>query len=164
MLASLIVISVFDPDDTEVLVKYGKFLAVLPALLLVTAIAIASPGKEFRSFKGTWLCPTCAEMKQADTPENCEAKGHKHALKLDDGQLITFDDNARAATLIHGGGREKAKIEVCGLFEPQARTLDVDAYKIDDTWTTWCDAHARMDQCRSAEESNAPQGKSAKTN
>ncbi len=143
--------------------KYGKFLMVLPALLLVSAIALASPGREFRSFKGTWLCPTCLEMKQADTPENCEAKGHKHVLKLDDGQMISFDANARAATLIHGGGREKTKIEVCGLYDPKGQTLDVDAYRIDDTWTTWCDAHARMDLCRSTGDPDAAKGSGAKT-
>lgn len=123
-------------------------LAVLPAFLIATAVAFAGTGREFKSFKGTWLCPTCAEMKQPDTPENCEAKGHKHALKLDDGTLITFVDNPRATALIHGGGREKAKIEVVGLFDEKTHTLDVDAYEIDEAWSSWCEQHSRMDFCR----------------
>ena len=130
---------------------------------IVSAMSIAAPGREFRSFKGTWLCPTCVELKQPDTPENCESKGHKHVLKLDDGQVITFDDNARAAALIRGGGREKTKIEVYGLYDAKALTLDVDAYRIDDAWSTWCDTHNLMDFCRSMGETHSPAAGSAKT-
>jgi hypothetical protein len=148
MLPRLPYLSVTTHLMMEVNVKYMKFVTILPALLLVAAVALAGPARELKSFKGTWLCPTCAEMKQADTPENCEAKGHKHALKLDDGLLITFVDNARATALIHGGGREKAKIEVVGLYDAKTQTLDVEAYEIDDAWSTWCDQHSRMDFCR----------------
>jgi hypothetical protein len=133
-------------------VRYRKLLAFLPVMLFVTAVALAAPTRDFKSFKGTWLCPTCAEMKQADTPENCESKGHTHALKLDDGQWITFVANARATALIHGGGREKAKIEVYGLFDSKTQTLDVDAYRIDEAWSTWCDHDGRMDFCRATGE------------
>lgn len=136
---------------------YRKLLIALPILLLIGAVAIAAPAKEFRNFNGTWMCPECAAMKQVDSPGQCEAKGHRHALKLDGGQMLTFLDSPRAATLIHGGGRDKVKIQVCGLYDGDTKTLDVDAYRIDDVWSTWCGGHGRMDSCRSTGEPGSAQ-------
>lgn len=138
--------------------RYRRLLIALPFLFMASAVALAAPGREFKVFKGTWMCPECAAMKQPDTPENCEAKGHKHALKLDGGRMITFVESPRAAALIHGGGRDKAKIQVCGLYDAKNHTLDVDAYEIDGAWSSWCDAHGRMDFCRSTGEPDAPRG------
>jgi hypothetical protein len=129
-----------------------RLLLALPLLLLVSSVALAAPAVEFKSIKGTWMCPECAVLKHADTPDQCEALGHKHALKLDGGYVITFLDTPRAAALIHGGGRDKARIEVCGLYNEKTRTLDVDAYQIDGVWSLWCDVHGRMDFCRSTGE------------
>lgn len=134
---------------------YRRLLVALPLLLVATAVALATPAKDFRSFKGTWMCPECAALKQADTPEECEAKGHKHALKLDDGQMITFVESPRAAALVHGGGREKAKIEVYGFYDTASQTIDVETYRIDGVWSAWCENHSRMDACRSMGEAGA---------
>jgi hypothetical protein len=138
-----------------------RLLIALPLLLLASAAAFAAPVKELRTIKGTWMCPECAALNQADAYETCEAVGHKHALKMDDGEMITFLDTPRAAALIHGGGREKAKIEVCGLYDPSTKILDVDSYRIDNLWTTWCDVHGRMDLCRSTGRPDAPESEHA---
>lgn len=141
---------------------FRRLLIALPILLVVSTVALAAPGKEFKSFKGTWMCPECVALKQVDTPEVCEAKGHKHALKLDDGQMVTFVESPRAAALVHGGGREKAKIEVYGFYDMAARTLDVETYRIDGIWSSWCENHGRMDPCRSMGEAGSAQNEGAK--
>jgi hypothetical protein len=144
-----------NPKPKESTLTCRQLLLTLPMLILAANVALAAPAKELRTLKGTWMCPECASMKQADTAEQCEAKGHRHALKLDDGQIITFVDSPRAAALIHGGGRDKAKIDVCGFYDAQAKTLDIEAYRIDKLWTSWCDTHGRMDTCRSIGEPQA---------
>jgi hypothetical protein len=133
----------------EITMSYKTLLLVFPLLFLTMAVAFAAPAKEFKNFKGTWMCPECAKLKQADTPAKCEAEGHQHALKLDDGEILTFIDSPRAAALVHGGGRDNARIEVSGFFDAQAKSLDIEAYRIDGLWSSWCDAHSRMDLCRS---------------
>ncbi len=125
-------------------------LAALAFVLVLAAGHAAAKGrsKDLKILKGTWTCPLCDAKGLKGEIAECEDLGHKHALRLSDGAYVAFVENARSEALVTGGGRHNVKIEVCGLYDSSNRKIDVDGYAIDGIWTTWCDAHGRMDMCR----------------
>gem|GEM_PF-1892517 len=120
------------------------------AMLLLFAVSVpvfAASGSQFKSFKGTWTCPVCDQKHFKGTQAECEAFNHKHCLKLNDGTYISFLESPRSEGLIVGGGRHETRLEACGLYNAKTHVLDVDAYKIDGLWSTWCEKDQRMDLC-----------------
>jgi hypothetical protein len=136
-------------------------IGALVAVVLLTAgtFGVAgAAGKDLKVFKGRWTCPICEAKGLKGEKAECEDLGHKHALRLDDGTIITFVENERSEALVKGGDRHWLRIEVCGLYDPAAKALDVDSYQIDGIWTTWCDVHDRMDMCRSGASGQVNEG------
>jgi hypothetical protein len=110
-----------------------------------------------KTLKGAWTCPTCDATGTQEAYETCEALGHKHALKLDNGEYVSFVNNARGEALINGGGRHTVKITVVGFYDSSTHSIDVDAYQMDGQWTSWCEKDQRMDFCRSESFPSSPE-------
>jgi hypothetical protein len=123
-------------------------LVGLACLLGASVPAAQAKEKVFKRFTGTWSCPVCDAKHLQGNQTECEAQGHKHALKLDDGRFVRFEENERSQALIQGGGRHAARIEIYGFYDEGAKTLDVECYKLDGRWSSWCSQHQRMDHCR----------------
>jgi hypothetical protein len=103
---------------------------------------------EFRILAGKWTCPICDSKHMQENQTTCEDQGHAHALKLNNGTMITFVPSNRSTALIHGGGRHSFPIKVAGFYDQKHQTLDVECYEIEGMWTTWCEQEQRMDLCR----------------
>jgi hypothetical protein len=128
--------------------KRWPILFALAGLLVLSAHAAEAGKKEWKTFNGTWSCPICDAKHLLGIQTECEALGHIHALKLDNGKFVQFVKNERSEALIAGGGRHRTRIEICGFYDQAANTLDIECYKIDGKWTSWCSEHHRMDMCR----------------
>jgi hypothetical protein len=126
-------------------------------LLAMGSTAAVPEANNFRTLSGYWTCPTCEANGLEGTYEQCEAQGHKHALKLPDGQYVYFLENERSTALIQGSRKHGFPITVCGFYDARTRTIDVDAYKIDNLWTSWCAEHQQMDTCRATKAHTVPE-------
>jgi hypothetical protein len=143
--------------------RTGISLALIGLLCLAALAATAKP-LDLKTLTGTWTCPICDQKKLEGKQAECEALGHEHALKLDDGTWVRFMETEKSGALIHGGGRHTARMKVCGFLDPNATTVDVECYEIDEKWTSWCPVHGRMDLCRGegAEAGTAAETKTSK--
>jgi hypothetical protein len=117
-------------------------------LFLLTVVAFAQQKTEHKTFTGTWTCLAC-DMKGHDgsVRAQCEELGHRHCLRLDNGDYVFFLENDHSLELIKGGGRHEARVTVKGTYFKKARTIDVQSYTIDGRNTAWCPEHSRMDLC-----------------
>ncbi len=146
--------------NKEVALRKRRSTILLVAFFALSVFAIQAYSMtplQLRTLKGVWTCPICDAKGIKGAYETCEALGHKHVLKLNDGTLVTFADNVRGEALTKGGGRHHVPITVVGFYDPSAHTIDVDTYKIDGQWSSWCDKHERMDFCRSGSPASPPQ-------
>ncbi len=120
------------------------------AIVMLTAfsiVAAAGPKAEKKTFTGTWVCLACDLKNVESVRAQCEDFGHRHCLKLNDGKYVQFLENDHSIDLIKGGGRHDTEITVTGLYDSNARTIDVENYTIDGRTSTWCAAHSKMDMC-----------------
>lgn len=117
------------------------------ALVSIVAIASAGNGKNLKTFTGILTCLACDLKHLEGTNSQCEVFGHRHSLRLDNGEYIYFLENDHSETLIKGGGRHDTRIKVTGIYNKKAHTIDVQNYEIDGVKTEWCKVHERMDMC-----------------
>jgi hypothetical protein len=132
--------------------KYMGFVLALLLPVIFGSGAVAGTKKQFKVMKGTWTCAVSNERNAAPPGTDCSDPNHEHCLKLDDGTYVTFLKNNRSTNLLAGGGRHDLNVQVCGFYDPEAHTIDVECYNIDGLWNSWCDVHNRMDTCRQAGE------------
>ncbi|TFH63923.1 MAG: hypothetical protein E4G91_07395 [Candidatus Zixiibacteriota bacterium] len=127
---------------------YQTAWKTLLMLLLFAAVAVAQQKTEQKTFTGTWTCLAC-DMKGLDgsVRAQCEELGHRHSLRLDNGNYVFFLDNDHSQELINGGGRHQARVTVKGIYFKKAQTIDVQSYVIDGKTSSWCAEHQRMDLC-----------------
>jgi hypothetical protein len=137
----------------------------LKAILLffvLTVAAFAQQKTEQKTFTGTWTCLAC-DMKGLDgsVRAQCEELGHRHCLRLDNGDYVFFLDNDHSHELIMGGGRHEARVTVTGTYFKKAHTIDIQSYTIDGITSAWCPEHGSMDHCvdKKLEHSSASEGK-----
>jgi hypothetical protein len=122
-------------------------LVLVIAALNVTASAASK--KNAKTFTGTHTCLACDLKKLEGTNSECEAYGHKHCLRLDNGKYINFLENDHSEALIKGGGRHNTRITVTGIYNSNSHTIDIQSYVIDGIKTEWCEKHHQMDICAS---------------
>lgn len=130
----------------------------LSLVLLITALSVAASAasqKKVRTFTGTHTCLACDLKKLEGTNSECEAYGHKHCLRLDNGKYINFLENDHSEALIKGGGRHNTRITVTGIYNSNSHTIDVQSYVIDGIETVWCEKHHQMDICANARPSES---------
>ena len=137
---------------------HRKIQFSLLLVLALCAVAFAQQLGEKRALTGTWTCLSC-DLKGLDGSDHkqCEDAGHKHCLKLDNGNYVFFLENDRSADIIKGGRKHDVRITVEGTYYPKAHTIDVQSYTIDGRKTAWCDTHHRMDMdaASSSKQANA---------
>lgn len=141
------------------------FRTAIIALAIVAgfgAVSAFAKDPQFRILSGKWICPTCDAKHLKGNQTECEAQGHTHVLKLNDGTMVNFVPSNRATDLIHGGGRHSCQIKIAGFYDSKNLTLDVECYAIDGKWTTWCEQENRMDLCRAGGEAK-PASEGAQT-
>jgi hypothetical protein len=128
-------------------------VAVAGIMILASVVASAQQPQSgvIKTFKGTWTCLAC-DLKGLDgsVRAQCEDLGHKHCLRLDNGNYVFFLENDHSLDLIKGGGRHNTRMSVTGKYFPKAHVLDVQSYVIDDITTAWCPVHQKMDMCSDA--------------
>jgi len=132
------------------------FILMTAALMLISLTAMAGNtekadkmGKigETKTFTGILSCPACDLKMDSEAHAQCKVYGHKHALKLENGKYISFLENDHSEDLIKGGDWNGQKIEVSGVYYPDANMIDVDSFKVMGQEFGWCDGHKKMDQC-----------------
>jgi hypothetical protein len=116
--------------------------------LALGLLAMAGEKAEVRTFKGTLSCASC-ELKKDGASAQCRTYGHRHTLKTDDGQYISFLENDNSIDLIKGGNWHNAKVKVSGTYYGQANLLDVDSFTVEGKSYSWCEGHKKMDTCQS---------------
>ena len=121
--------------------------AFVVVIALATTIMAENPLRRQRTFSGTYVCLACDLAKKGGAHSQCDIYGHQYCLKLNNGNYVMFLRNDYSEELLKGGGREDFKMKVTGVYDPQARTIDVRSYEIDGIKSTWCDVHERMDDC-----------------
>jgi len=122
-------------------------LFLLLAFVSLGVTASAGNNAKVKTFEGTLTCLAC-DMKNLDGANaQCEAFGHRHSLRLDNGNYIYFIENDHSEALIKGGGRHNTRAKVTGIYNKKAHALDVQTYEIDGLTTAWCDVHGTMDMC-----------------
>jgi hypothetical protein len=117
------------------------------AIAALSGAASANSQKNVKTFTGTHTCLACDLKKLEGTNSECEAYGHKHCLRLDNGKYINFLENDHSEALIKGGGRHNTRITVTGIYDSKSHTMDIHNYVIDGIKTVWCEKHHQMDIC-----------------
>ena len=114
--------------------------------LLLFASVFAQQRGEPRTLTGTWTCLAC-ELKGLDGSDAklCEDAGHKHCLRLDNGNYVYFLENERSSDILKGGRRHNVRMTVKGTYYPKAHTIDVQSYIIDGRTTAWNDVSKKME-------------------
>ena len=128
-------------------------LVVLFCLTLMAAAeetgTAAGPVSSQVVMKGTLVCVGCDLKKAENARSACDAFGHKHALRTEDGKYIGFLENRYSADLIEGKKLHNSKIEVMGVYHTDANLLDVESYRAEGGKTiSWCDHCKAMDTCQ----------------
>ena len=119
-------------------------------VLAITALSVAASAasqKNTKTFTGTLTCLACDLKKLEGTNSECEAYGHRHSLRLDNGKYVNFLENDHSEALLKGGGRHNTRIQVTGIYDSKSHTIDVHDYVIDNIQTVWCEKHGQMDIC-----------------
>jgi hypothetical protein len=134
-----------------------KSIVVLALIIFTTSTAliagekgtatVASGKAEHVTLKGTLVCLGC-DLKKTEGPHAaCSVYGHRHALKTADGKYIAFLDNKFSEDLIKGEKYHNKKIEVDGIYYPEANVLDVETFTVDGKKKGWCNMCKQMDSC-----------------
>ena len=131
-------------------------LAVMICLTSAGIVSAFAGDVDFKVLSGKWTCPICDSKHLEGNQTECEAQGHTHVFKLNDGTMVSFVPSPRADLLIRGGGRHSCPIKICGFYNRKLHTIDVEAYAIDNQWTSWCEEHKQMDLCRGNGADHAP--------
>jgi len=127
--------------------KTVLFLALALFGFSITASAGYWNDNEQKTLTGTLTCLACDLKNLAGTNSQCEVFGHRHSLRLNNGDYVYFLENDHSEALIQGGGRHDTKVKVTGIYNKKSHTIDVQSYEIDGVVTEWCDSHKRMDMC-----------------
>jgi len=127
--------------------KSVVFLMLMFVSLGATAIAESPNGGMLKTCNGTLTCLACDLRHYEGLNAQCEVFGHRHSIRLKNGDYIYFLENDHSTDLIKGGGRHNAQIEVTGFYDKKSHTIDVQSYVIDGIRTEWCADHERMDMC-----------------
>ena len=130
------------------MIRKTVLLLMLSIVILgVTASADNWNDNKLKTYTGTLTCLACDLKKLAGTNSQCETFGHRHSLRLDNGNYIYFLENDHSEDLVKGGGRHDTRITVTGIYNKKSHTIDVQSYEIDGIKTEWCRGHERMDMC-----------------
>jgi hypothetical protein len=100
-----------------------------------------------KTLEGKLTCLACDLKGLAGVNAQCETFGHRHSLRLDNGEYVYFLENDHSENLIKGGGRHDAQVKVTGIYNKKSHTIDIESYEIDGLTTAWCDGHKQMDMC-----------------
>lgn len=124
---------------------------ILSGMLLLAFSLLVTAGEknEVKTFKGTLSCASCELKKDVGASAQCRTYGHRHTLKTDDGQYISFLENDNSINLIKGGNWHNAKVEVTGTYYGRANLLDVYSFTVEGKSYSWCEGHKKMDTCHS---------------
>ncbi len=123
-------------------------LLTLTTVALVLAVGSAVLGQtinKVRTFKGTYTCIACDFKKTNGAHSQCDIYGHSFGLRLSDGSCVHFLRNDHSVDLLKGGGRSDFEITVSGVYDRNARTIDVQKYSIDGIETAWSPDHQKME-------------------
>ncbi len=99
------------------------------------------------SLKGVLACSSCS-LKAMGAQSDCSEFGCSHALKTEDGRLVSLMQNKFSADLLSKKENHNKPVEITGTFFANANMLDVKSYAIDgDKTKSWCDHCKGMDAC-----------------
>jgi len=99
------------------------------------------------TLKGVLSCSSCS-LKSEGARSACSEFGCTHALKTEDGRLVSLMQNKFSADLISNKKNHDKPIEITGTFFANANVLDVKSYTLDKGKTiSWCDHCKGMDAC-----------------
>ncbi len=98
------------------------------------------------TIKGTMVCLGC-ELKKGDGANaECKDFGHTHALKTEDGKLVSLLENKFAKDLMSDKYHGK-NVEINGTMFANANILDVQSFSVDGKNKSWCGGCKSMDGC-----------------
>lgn len=103
-------------------------------------------GPEQVSLKGVLTCSSCA-LKAEGAQSECSEFGCSHALKTEDGRLVSLMQNKFSADLLSKKENHNKPVEISGTYFANANMLDVKTYAIDGKTKSWCDHCKSMDAC-----------------
>jgi len=127
-----------------------KGLVLSLAIVLMFGLLVFAGNKgEQKTLSGTLSCTGCDLKKAAGAHSQCKIYGHRHTLKLADGNYVSFMENDHSEMLLNAGGGKwhGQEVEVSGTYFAHANIIDVEDFQIKDKSYGWCAGHKDMDQC-----------------
>lgn len=100
------------------------------------------------TIKGTMVCLGCELKKGEGAHAACADFGHTHALKTEDGKLVSLLENKYAKDLMSEKYHGK-NVEINGVMFARANILDVQSFTVDGKTKSWCGGCKSMDACSS---------------
>ena len=82
------------------------------------------------TIEGEVVCLGCSLKKEQSASAQCSIYGHTHALKTEDGEVLTFLENDESTDLINNHDYKGKKVKIKGRRFQGSNVVEVDSVKV----------------------------------